>query len=169
MSSFNFKSKFRSKHNEYLTKALFYEMNITDRGDAIYTLKREDVGEYKSLYKLYMQEADPTEYRFANKYLEGVEHWERMCESGWFQPYVEQWRRELELKIKSESLARLLEKAKDKSGKDHYTVNKFLLEKGWKEKSTKGRPSKEEIKKEGERIALMSQKVREDAKRLGIA
>lgn len=144
-------NKFRNPNGgRRLTKGLFFELVMADKTGVLYTLKENDHEGYPSLHRLYLLEADPTEWSFANKYLESFSHWEELCECNWFKKYVLQWRKELELKIKSAALGRVFEESLHPESKSYYHANKFLLEGGWVDKESKhgrGRPSKDEIKK----------------------
>lgn len=123
---------------------------------------------YPSLYKLYMAEKDPTEYRFATKHLESWSHWEELCAAAWFKPYVTRWRHELELYIKSLALVNIFEEADHPEGKNFFLANKYLLEKGWveKDKNTKGRPSKDQIHQAAVDAAKEKGLIDEDYERL---
>ena len=159
-------NKFRTDNNIRYLKALFFETTDADKSTVVYTLKdREHMG-YPSLYQLYMETNDPTEYTFATQYLDGWEHWEMLSSCSWFKPYVERWRRELELKVRSEALLKIRESAKE--GKDSFAANKFLLEKGWtKDKpSGRGRPKKEDIAKAADQIAQDRNRVEADFNRI---
>jgi hypothetical protein len=149
-------------------KGLFFEMVLADKSTVTYTLKDHDHEGYRSLYKLYMAERDPTEYRFATKYLEGWSHWLELCECSWFKPYLERWRSELGIMIQSEALVNIFEEAIAPMGKNVFAANKYLLEKGWipKDIHTKGRPSKADVKKEAVRLAQEQDRVTEDFERL---
>jgi hypothetical protein len=164
------KSKLKNKMGLPLLKGLFYEEVLADKSSVVYTLKDEDHEGFPSLYRLYMETGDPTEYRFVKSYMSSLEHWERLCACEWFQPYIERWRRELELKLKSQALAKIMATSKA-GGRDAFTASRFLVEKGWepKEGQTKrGRPSKEEIAKATQEHLSTNQRLRDDAKRLGI-
>lgn len=153
-----------------LLKGLFYETTLSDKSSVVYTLKDRDHQGFPSLYRLYMEANDPTEWKFIKEHMASLDHWERLCACEWFKPYVERWRRELELKMKSEALARI-HAASRTGGRDAYQASKFLVEKGWepKEGQTKrGRPSKEEINKAAKEQATHLVRLNEDAERLGI-
>jgi len=141
-------SPFRvAANNVRLMRSLFFETAGPDKQYVVYTLKDHDHVGYPSLYRLYMETNDPTEWEFAQKYVDGWDHWERLCESPFFQPYVQRWRKELELRMKSKALARIMAESKT-SGKESFAANKYLLEKGWEPKdgqNKRGRPSKQEI------------------------
>lgn len=162
---------FRNSSNQRLTKSLFFEES-EDKSLVVYTLKDSDhtVGEvtYPSLYRLYMEADDLTEYQFAVAHLDGWEHWQMLCSSTWFKPYAKRWREELEVRARSRSLLRLRAVAAS-SAKEAYLANKFLIERGWvpkEEKSSVGRPSKDAIKKEAEALFQSSKEAETDLARI---
>ncbi len=158
---------FKNSVGARLLRGLFYEETGVDKSSVVYTLKDQDHEGYPSLYRLYMETGDPTEWKFATAYLDGWEHWERLCESSWFKPLVERWRRELHLRIASSALARIMAESKTTS-RDSFTANRYLLERGWVAKDSKkgGRPSKDAIKAEAKAIAASTVQVSEDFERL---
>lgn len=161
-------SKFRNPSNARYLKGLFFEETLGDKSTVLYTLKDSDHLGYPSLYRLYMEVNDPTEYRFAIQYLDGFEHWEMLTQCTWFQPYVSRWRNELEIRMKSENLAKLISFADTTvPNKDTLATNKYLLEAGWKPPATKGRPSKDQIKKAADSIAQEHRRIEEDFERIG--
>lgn len=162
-------SKFTNDSGARFTKSIFYEMVMADKSTCVYTLKNEDHKGFPSLYRLYMEEEDPKEYRFANKYLQDWEHWQMLCELSWFKPLVTRWREELQLKLESEALYHIISESRA-GRKESFAANKYLLEKGWgiKPKDSVGRPSKEHIKREAERMFTDNSRVLEDLNRLGV-
>jgi len=156
--------------NQRYTKGLFFEQTLADKSTVVYTLKDVDHEGYPSLYRLYMELDDPTEWEVAQKLVDGWEHWEQLCSCTWFKPFIERWRKELELRMKSRALAKIKQEAKTGS-KESFGANKYLLEKGWEPKegsrNGRGRPSKDEIRKAAEAIAQTSSQLSEDYKRLG--
>lgn len=165
-------TRYRDTQNRRLLRGIFLEYT-TDRDSAIYSIQdkdREKLGKpYPSLYRLYLEMEDLTEYQFALKYMESWEHWQMLCECTWFQPYLTRWRTELELKLKAQALQNLLLEARD-GGKNCYNANKFLIEKGWIDKSTepkrRGRPSKAEIAREAAEQVFNHNQIADDYKRL---
>lgn len=144
------KNRFKNDSGALLLKGIFFETQMADKSSVVYTLKDRDHEGFPSLYRLYMEANDPTEYKFATTCLDGWEHWERLSACNWFKPYIEAWRRELEVRMKSQALQRIMSEAKTNS-RESFNANKYLLEKGWEPKdgqSKRGRPSKEEIKAE---------------------
>ena len=148
---------FKGGNGKWLTSRLFLENDYSDRSNAVYTLKDEDLEargvHYPSLYRLYMEEADPVEYTFVSKHLGSWQQWELLCRSNWFKPFVERWRKELFLRLQSESLKEVMEVAKDPSHTSRMQALRFLIDRGWEPKNTKGRPSKEQIQKEAQKKA----------------
>ena len=123
-------------------KQLFSEFNTKD---PTYTLADKDQCKIPSLYRLYMEMEDLTEFDFANKYFNGLSHWKTLCSLSWFQPYVIRWREELQEKIRSRSLKILIEES-TKDGPSKVSINKYLVEKGYLSNpppSPKGRPLKD--------------------------
>lgn len=158
-------SKFRNSQNQRYIKGLFYEISPS-KESVIYTLKERDHAGYPSLYRLYMDESDITEYSFATKHLESWEHWQMICRAVWFQPIVEKWRAELEVKIRAAALNNIVKEAGNPQSKNAFTANKFLVERGWVDKNTKGRPSKAEVKKAAKEVAEETNAIEEAWQRL---
>jgi len=162
-------SKFKNASGAYLLAGLFFETTSADKSSVVYTLKNEDHLGYPSLYRLYMEANDPTEYDFAVANLGGWDHWERLSKCSWFKPYLEAWRRELEVRFRAQALRNLRELSNNASGKDYFQVNKFLVGQGWKESGPKrraGQPSKEDIKAEAHRLATIANNLDEDYQRI---
>jgi hypothetical protein len=164
---------FRNANNQRYTNALFYEAPGLDKSCVIFTLKdvdhqTTDGRPLKSLYKAYMAEADPTEYYFATRHLDGLEHWENLCGSTFFKPFAERWRRELETKIKSDCINEIQKISQDAEHKSQFAALTFLVNSGWKDKAQnrKGRPSKVQIKEAAREIAETSRRLDEDFARI---
>lgn len=160
-------NKYRNSENTRYLRGLFFEQQGADKSSVLYTLKDVDHEGFPSLYRLYMEFEDLTEWEFANEYLEGWEHWKMLCECTWFKPYIDRWREELDLKIQAQALRRLIKEAEGDS-RSSQSANKFLLEKGWvpKEKTKRGRPSKEEVRREAMKKAEETQRLKEDYQRV---
>lgn len=167
------KDKFSNASGRLLTKALFYETTLEDKYGVLFTLKDDDHVVngiiYQSLYRLYMEENDPTEYNFATKHLGGWGHWMMLCECNWFKEHLDRWRWEIELKVKAAALKRIEEEAKGE-GKAKFAANRFLVDGGWipkeRAKANVGRPTQERIKKEAERLNQIDRDINEDFARL---
>jgi hypothetical protein len=141
------KSKFRTERNQLITGGLFKE-EATSMDNVLYSLARED-NDYPSLYLLYMNEADLTEFSFAKKYFESFQHWKKICSTNWMHVHIVEWREELELMIRAKALQSLLLKSEQST-----EVAKYLLNNNWVSKmhdanpvvNLRGRPTKQEIK-----------------------
>ncbi len=166
-------SKFKNDVGVHLTKSIFWEFDQTEnRAASVYTLKDEDHTVdgvvYPSLRRLYIHEADLTEYNFAVRYLDGWSHWKKIKNQGWFRDYYKEWREELEVKVQAAALANIAEKALDKDCKEHFQASKYLLEQGWieKEKKPTGPRTKEKIRQEAESIVRDKNELLDDYNRI---
>ena len=124
-----------------LTQSLFLELGYSPFSK--YTLKEVDHEwegtKYPSLKRLYLEMEDVTEYEFANTYLLGWKHWMRICENKQMKPHVEEWREELELKLRARAAKQMFELADAGS----YQAAKWLADRGWTTRGA-GRPTKAE-------------------------
>lgn len=167
-------NKFKNAIGAHLLKPIFFEYDNSDHLYSVYTLKDYDHTvdgvTYPSLRKLYVEMEDPTEYEFAVKHLDGWVHWKKLTESSFFQSYLKEWREELEVRMRAKALNRIKARAVE-DGKDSFAADKILLAGGWKaseEKSKVGRPTKDKIKEEANKLFMESNEFDEDFKRLGI-
>lgn len=139
------KNKLVDNSGRPLTQSLFLEIGYSEF--AIYTLKDQDHEYngtiYPSLKRLFLEMEDPTEYEFANTYLLGWKHWKRMNENKILSKHFEEWREELEYKMRCKGVKALITNAKNGS----FQAAKFLVDKGW-DKRQAGRPSKAELEEE---------------------
>ena len=166
-------SSFTNLSGRPLTKGLFFETTGEDKYGVMYTLKDKDHESkgviYPSLYRLYIECSDPTEYEFANQHLDGWSHWQMISNSSWFKEHVDRWRWELELKLKAAAIRRIAEEAQG-NGRAKFAANKFLVDGGWTSKADSknpvGRPTQERIKQEAERLNQIEQEILDDHQRL---
>lgn len=141
------KNKLKDTGGRPLTQSLFLEVNY-DEKYAVYTLKDDDY-EYKgvvypSLKKLFLLSEDPTEYAFATKNLLGWQHWKRLCENKMLAKHFEEWREELELKLRSQAIRDMQNLCSSENG--NFGAAKFLADRGWDKKAV-GRPSKSDMER----------------------
>lgn len=152
-------------------QTLFWETRAQypDSESIKYTLKDHDHNGYLSLYRLYMEMEDTTEWEFAQTYLEDYQHWVKLCEATWFKPYVTRWRHELQAKLRARAL-RAIKSVANADDKDSYAANKYLLDKGYATpeppRATKGRPTKEAVDKEAKKLAEEAKQLNYDYQRL---
>lgn len=117
-----------------------------------------------SLKRIYLNYADVKEYNFACDYFYSYKHWlETIKKNKSFAKIVEEWREELLLKIQSDGLRNIIDKAS--SGDFH--SNKYILEEGWK-KNRVGRPTKKEFADNTKRDESLEIMYAEDLKRLRV-
>lgn len=158
------KSLMKTANGIPLTQGLFLEIGYKDY--AMFTTKDEDYeynGKvYPSLKRLYLEMEDPGEYEFACKYLLGWNHWLRLCANKEVNKHIEEWRVELELKLRSKAIKSIINKSQTELG---INAAKWLAEKGW-DKRKAGRPSKEEIERETKIQADLNKQFEEDLQRL---
>lgn len=125
--------------------------------------------EIYDLYKKYLAAYDPTEYQFAMRYLGSWEAWDTLSTQKYMRKSVNDWRKELEVRIRSEALGRIIDASREDT-RDGLAANKYLLEGSWtKEETKRGRPSKIEIDNELKKQASNKRRVKEDFERINNA
>lgn len=156
------------------TKSLFYELCQGDETNVLFTLKEIDHEvrgkTYLSLRKLYLSLVpnDPTEYEFAQTVFGSWVVWEGMCRSPLLKHHIAEWRKEAEVKIRSEAIKSIAEEMRS-NGRSSFGAAKLLLERGWLDKDTASKAKQklkeaEEEKMNNEALKLLE----EDAERLGL-
>lgn len=150
---------FKNSHGALLIRELFWEHNFS-KGDptrVLYTTRTEDfvatfedgtTKNIRSLYRLYLDANDPTEFEFASKYFNSMDHWKRVALCPIVRDLVPQMRKDLELKLRSQAFKRLLDVAGDESHKSYVEANRYINTVKWtdpeeRKSSKKGRPLKE--------------------------
>ena len=132
--------------NRYRTQSLVLEFCNYNTETALFTIKDKHYeyngNTYYSLKQLYMEMNDPTEYSFAMGVLYNWQHWQRLTENKLFQPHIQEWREELELRLRCEGVKSMMESAKT----GNYQASKWLVDRGWDVRGA-GRPTK--LEKEG--------------------
>lgn len=151
----------------FRTQSLFFEMKHPGI-DPVFTLKPQDHEVkgvvYKSLRRIYLDIADPTEYDFAIKVFDSWEQWRRIFTNGLLSPYVNKWREELELKLRAGAINTIQAVASDPYNKGSLTAARWLADRGWDKK--RGRPSKDEVAKERKIVANIHDELDEDYDRI---
>lgn len=156
-------NKFKDRLGRWLTEALFLELaRDKEKFAPMFTLQPDKhTDEMPCIYLLYMECSDPTEYEFANKYLGGWKHWQRLQKCFPLKPFIKEWRAELEVKLRSEGIAAQRKLA----AKGNVNAAKWLAEKGW-DKRKAGTPSKAEIEGERKVAAAMEEHLDDDFDRV---
>lgn len=126
-------NKFRNGRGQYLTTSLFIDHSY-DYNLALYTWKDHDFsneqGAFPSLKRLYLEMSDVTEYEFANTYLDGWRHWKALLDSPQCRKHIDEWREELELKLRASGLRKMIDIAENED-KPSYQAAKYLAEAEW--------------------------------------
>lgn len=157
------KDKMVDSSGRPITQSMFLEVGYSEA--AIFTFKDNDhtyEGRvYPSLKKLYLLEEDPTEYEFASKYLLGWRHWNRLCENKLIRKEIDEWREELEMKLRSRAVKEMIKSA-EKGG---VQASKWLADRGWAQRGA-GRPSKADVASEKALMARVDSEYSSDVIRL---
>lgn len=158
------KTNFKASNGVPLTQGLFLEIGYPET--AVYTTKDSDY-EYNgkvlpSIKRLYLEMEDIGEYEFATTYFLGWDHWQRICNNKVLNMHVEQWRHELELKLRSRAIKQIMRKAHTEQG---IAAAKWIADKGW-DKPSAGRPSKEAIERETKIQSDLQNQYKDDVSRI---
>ena len=149
----------------YMTQGLFLEIDY-NYDNAIYTLKDKHYTtkgkKYYSLKQLYLEIEDVVEYEFANTYLLGWGHWQRICNNKRLLSFIETWREELELKIRSHAIKDIIDASADEKG---FQAMKWLADKGWG-KNKVGRPTKDESEQRKRMKSRLDEEFGDDVARM---
>lgn len=141
----NERAPFLDSEGRPKTQALFYEIRYDP--EALYSLKEYDLivdgKTYPSAKRLFLEIGDPTEYEFATKYFLGWKHWKRICENKQLSEHINQWREELEMKLRSEAVRQTMTMARNGS----YQAAKFMVDRGYAKRQA-GRPTAADIERE---------------------
>ena len=166
-------SVMKDAQGRYRTISLFYECKH-QAGDyePVFTLKPYDLekpeGLYPSLKKIYLtyDHIPGFEYDFALDVFGSWEHWEKLQKSnGIVAETIKQWKEELDIRIKAQSLRAMMIASTDNDAKG-VNAAKYLAEKGYTKKA--GRPSKEEVERERKIQAGANQELANDIERIGL-
>lgn len=108
----------------------------------------------RSLYLLYLEYGDPSEYSFALGTLGDWQHWCELRDCAFFKPYLIKMREALKAKIDSETLLAAKEVLRGPQGTGTLQAAKWLRDAvSDQTKSKRGRPSNDEVKNEVKRLA----------------
>lgn len=158
--------QFKNAGGKWITKSLFYELTLAEKPYAVYSLKEQDHTDkdgkvFLSLKRLFLESDDPTEYAFSQEHLGGWSHWQEMQTIAVIAPHIEKWRSERDVRLRSLGVRKMIESAEA----GNYQAAKFLTDKGW-DVQTKGRPTKEQIRKEAREAAHVKSVVSNDMERI---
>lgn len=157
------KSKLLDENGRPFTQSLFLEIGYGE--SAIYTFKDHDHTHhgktYIALKPIYLDMRDPTEYTFANDWFLGWKHWMRICDNKVLRREIDQWREELEIKLRSQAIRDMIKSAEG----GNYQASKWLVDRGWHTRGA-GRPSKAEVEAEKKILSAVNEEYSADVIRL---
>jgi len=159
----------KDKMGRYRTLSLFWENRNPDY-IAPFTLKDRDHKGRISMYRKYMEYADPTEYEFAIAILGSWKHWKVLCNAEWFKPYVTEWREELKTRMESQRRQEMEQILETSPGTPMAVqATKWLAQRyGEAAPKKRGRPSNHEKSALLKEEAAEEKLLEEDAERLGL-
>ena len=139
------------------TKSLFYELSYDKPDFVIFTLKDKDLEHkgrtYVSISNLYrsLVPQDPTEYTFAITVFGSWYVWEVIREAPQLKVYVARWRREADIKVKSEAIMAIAEEMKTQGRSSFTAAKQKLID---KEEQDMDRHALSLLDEEAERLGL---------------
>lgn len=116
------------------TRSLFKEVAMGD-DVPLMTLGRGNEDEFICLQTLYVNLCtdDPSEVTFVDAVFGDYTYWERLSKARWFQPYLNAWRREADVRRKSKAFKAIIEEVETK-GRNSFQAAKFLIGETYKDK-----------------------------------
>lgn len=163
-------NKLKDSQGRYRTTSLFWETRHPDY-DPIYSVKGYDLekpeGVYPSLKKMYLSydHVPGFEYDFAMDIFGSWDHWTKLCNISQLRGDIQEWRDELDIRIKATSLKAMMLASRDNDAKG-VNAAKYLAEKGYAQK--RGRPSKEDVARETKIQAGANKELIDDMARIGL-
>lgn len=154
----------RDVNGRYRTQSLFLETHTGSNDAPVYTLRHHEHNGLPSARQVYLEAADPTEFRAAIALLGSWEHWQRLTRTGWFQTYLGDWREELEVRLRSEGV-REVRRIAGAGGQQSLMAARWLAERGWTP-TKRGRPSNAEKEAERKKQARIDEEVGDDLERI---
>jgi hypothetical protein len=118
-----------------------------------------------SLKKLYLETTDPTEYQLSQDIFGSWKFWNRQLNNKLIRAYIDDWRAELEVKLRAGVIKSIYETAME-PGPSRVGASKYIAERGWEKRA--GRPSKQEVERTKKIEAGIAAELSEDAERLGM-
>jgi hypothetical protein len=165
-----YKNSINNWYGQVLFLEIFRSLPEKDRPltmTPVFTLN-EDRDGYINARKTFIEEGDPTGYKWAIKYLGDWDHFVFLSEREFFKTALAKWRAELQLKLTAEAIDRIKAIA-ESDDKQALVANKYLAERPWeKVGSTRGRPSKAEVQGALKQAVRVVEQEDEDMARIGL-
>lgn len=139
----------RGKGNALLTVSLFHEPwiganSVADGLTPVFTLHTDRDG-YINAHRTFVVLRDPTGVLWAEMYLEGVHHLNRLMKCEWFREAFDIWKGETEQLVQAEALQKVRDISQGGSPAS-FQAAKYLANEDWKRSGRgRGRPSKAEL------------------------
>jgi hypothetical protein len=154
-------SAFKDKGKRWRTKSLFRELYKSSDPTATPMFSLKCGNPEQCLHCLFLESGDPTGYRFAMDHLGGWKHYQLLSGLKWFKSHLEDWKDELEVKLRSEGIA----KQRQLSAKGNQPAAKWLSDRGWSKRQA-GAPSKAEVQRETKVQAKLAAELDADFERV---
>jgi hypothetical protein len=130
------------------------------------TLFSDGTYSIEDFHQSFLEADDPTEYKPALALVGSWQEWLRLKkESPWFRKQVREWLEELEMKQRSEAIAKV-RKLGESNKPAAFQANKWIAERRYADVSNAGRPSKAALAKEAREIASEAAETKEEASRI---
>lgn len=123
----------------------------------------------KSIYQLYLEYNDPSEYSFAQGTFgqDGWTHWLKIRKCSFFKDIYEKMQAALRAKLEAEAIQAVRQVAQTVTGTQALQAAKWLHD-AVQPKKGKGRPSKEQITLEAKKLAQEEKDAGADGARIGL-
>lgn len=146
------KNKFKGEGHKWLTQGLFLETTQQSEDRCLYTImpwdKRKNGKYYPSIHKLFVEMADVSEWKFADTYFDGYQHWLQVKATGFFKPVYAAMVEELHAKIQHMAVEKMVEQVE--AGEASQATLSYLANKGYIDKAAVGKPKRRKApRKEG--------------------
>lgn len=132
--------RFFTEDNQIVTDGMFHERNSNETWTQ-FTLMPWDIPNpshphtsIPSIHRLYVEEEDVSEYRFATKYFYNYAHWELIKSRDWFVPHYNAMRKELEAKLESRATEAMM--GQIRSGTATQSTLKYFADKEYRSQTT---------------------------------
>lgn len=147
------------------TSALFYELSAGEH-NSLSIADVEPIYSLAEFHKVFLEEADLTEYKAAMRLVGDWVEWNRLKRgSSVFRQLVDAWKEEVKQKMLSDAQTRIVELMQNESPTVSLSAAKWLAEQRM-EGNGKGRPSKEAIEAQEKKLANAARITEEEFSRV---
>lgn len=162
---------YKGGNNKWLTESLFYDRMSTIYKERwtyqpVFTFFDRRDG-YRCACDDFIALGDPTGYMWAMEYLGDYNHFEALMATSWFPSVFKEWQRRLNIKLQAEAIQKI-QAASLGDSPAALAAAKYIAERGWEPKATKGRPSKAAVEEQVKHDAKLQKEQEDDAARIGL-